>query len=132
MQQLHADAHALSPSLLSGPCAQGYLIGKARHEEIFGIIERSNFTLTPRGHGSASWRMYEALQLGSIPIYQWDYDPLVPYTVSRRTSRPSILYFNLRRDGKFRLGMQLLLNWSHMSTPSVPKVYAGISSEALC
>jgi hypothetical protein len=44
---------------------------QAKHEDTFHIIERSNFTLTPRGHGSASWRMYESLQLGSIPIFIW-------------------------------------------------------------
>ena len=44
---------------------------QAKHEDTFHIIERSNFTLTPRGHGSASWRMYETLQLGSIPIFIW-------------------------------------------------------------
>jgi hypothetical protein len=43
------------------------------------VIERSNFTLSPRGYGSTSFRMYEALQLGSIPIYVWDEEKWLPY-----------------------------------------------------
>lgn len=30
---------------------------------------RSRFTLCPRGYGATSYRLYEAMQLGSIPIY---------------------------------------------------------------
>jgi len=36
------------------------------------IMRRSVFTLCPRGLGRASFRMYEALSVGSIPIYIWD------------------------------------------------------------
>ena len=36
---------------------QGYMVSKAANDESFRIIERSNFTLAPRGHGSSSWRM---------------------------------------------------------------------------
>lgn len=35
---------------------------------------RSNFTLCPRGYGKNSFRMYEAMQLGSIPVYVYDED----------------------------------------------------------
>lgn len=42
-------------------------------------IEKSNFTLTPLGYGYDSFRRWEALQLGSIPIYIYE-DPLwLPY-----------------------------------------------------
>ena len=40
---------------------QGYLVAKAANDESFRIIERSNFTLAPRGHGSSSWRMCAAI-----------------------------------------------------------------------
>jgi hypothetical protein len=30
---------------------------------------RSKFTLCPRGYGNTSFRMYEAMQLGSVPVY---------------------------------------------------------------
>lgn len=38
------------------------------------ITSRSIFTLCPRGYGKNSFRMYEAMQLGSIPVYIYDDD----------------------------------------------------------
>jgi len=38
------------------------------------ITSRSIFTLCPRGYGKNSFRMYEAMQLGSIPVYIYDED----------------------------------------------------------
>lgn len=40
---------------------------------------RSIFTLAPRGYGKSSARMYEAMQLGSIPIYIYDDVKWLPY-----------------------------------------------------
>ena len=54
---------------------QGYLFTEAAHNRSFELIERSTFTLAPRGSGSGSFRMYEALQLGSIPIFIWGERP---------------------------------------------------------
>lgn len=33
------------------------------------VTKRSNFTLCPRGYGLSSYRLYEAMKLGSIPVY---------------------------------------------------------------
>lgn len=33
------------------------------------VLEQSRFTLCPRGYGATSYRMYEAIQVGSIPVY---------------------------------------------------------------
>ena len=38
------------------------------------ITKKSQFTLCPRGYGKNSFRMYEAMQLGSIPVYIYDED----------------------------------------------------------
>ena len=35
----------------------------------FDVTSRSRFTLCPRGYGATSYRLYEAMQLGSIPVY---------------------------------------------------------------
>jgi Exostosin family len=69
-------ASCFQPTLLSwcGAC-QGYLFTEAAHNRSFELIERSTFTLAPRGSGSGSFRMYEALQLGSIPIFIWGEHP---------------------------------------------------------
>lgn len=36
------------------------------------ITKQSKFTLSPRGYGPTSFRLYEALKLGSVPIYIYD------------------------------------------------------------
>jgi len=43
------------------------------------IIGRSTFSLCPRGLGRTSFRLYEALSVGSIPIYLWDDLEWLPY-----------------------------------------------------
>jgi hypothetical protein len=40
---------------------------------------RSTFSLCPRGLGRTSFRLYEALSVGSIPIYIWDDVEWLPY-----------------------------------------------------
>lgn len=43
------------------------------------IMSRSRFSLAPRGYGKTSFRMYEALELKSVPVYVYD-EPWLPYT----------------------------------------------------
>ncbi|KAH8584353.1 exostosin family [Cryptosporidium sp. chipmunk genotype I] len=43
------------------------------------IIQRSTFHLCPRGFGRTSFRLYESVQLGTIPIYIWDDINWIPY-----------------------------------------------------
>jgi len=40
------------------------------------LTERSRFTLCPRGFGPTSFRLYEAMQLGSVPVYLSDHHHL--------------------------------------------------------
>ena len=42
------------------------------------LTSQSIFTLCPRGYGPTSFRLYESINLGSIPIYISD-DFLLPY-----------------------------------------------------
>lgn len=42
-------------------------------------MARSTFSLCPRGLGRASFRLYEAMALGSIPIYIWDDREWLPF-----------------------------------------------------
>jgi len=42
------------------------------------LMERSVFSLCPRGYGATSFRICEALQRGSIPIYIYD-EPWIPW-----------------------------------------------------
>ncbi|KAH8739405.1 putative transmembrane protein [Cryptosporidium ryanae] len=43
------------------------------------VIERSVFHLCPRGFGRTSFRLYETIQLGTIPIYIWEDLGWFPY-----------------------------------------------------
>jgi hypothetical protein len=43
------------------------------------MMARSALSLCPRGLGPASFRMYEALSLGSIPVYIWEKRQWLPY-----------------------------------------------------
>ena len=43
------------------------------------VMARSTFSLCPRGLGRTSFRLYEALSVGSIPIYLWDDREWLPY-----------------------------------------------------
>ena len=42
------------------------------------VVGSSTFTLCPRGFGRTSYRLYEAMQLGSIPVYFYD-NKFLPY-----------------------------------------------------
>lgn len=48
-------------------------------EQFKQVIQRSIFHLCPRGFGRTSFRLYEAVQLGTIPIYIWDDVNWIPY-----------------------------------------------------
>lgn len=43
------------------------------------IVTRSEFVLCPRGYGCTSFRLYEAMSLGAIPIYIWEEVEWLPY-----------------------------------------------------
>ena len=48
-------------------------------EEYKQIVNRSVFTLAPRGYGYTSFRIYEAILADSIPIYVWEDKKVLPF-----------------------------------------------------
>jgi hypothetical protein len=53
---------------------------KSERQELFlEITARSKFTLCPRGYGATSFRLYEAMQLGSVPVYIYYKKPHLPF-----------------------------------------------------
>ena len=74
--------HEIRPKLLQALSGQdGYLIRafhwqqdvpEDRKNFFKEVLEQSRFTLCPRGYGATSYRMYEAIQVGSIPVYVSD------------------------------------------------------------
>lgn len=58
---------------------QNYVISECINFEFFkDVMERSIFSLCPRGYGKTSFRINESLNLGSIPVYIYD-DPWIPF-----------------------------------------------------
>jgi len=50
-----------------------------QYEKYLDIVNRSTFTLAPRGFGYTSFRLFEALLAESIPIYIWSDKHVLPY-----------------------------------------------------
>jgi len=74
----HPLRHAMSQSLQG---IQGVLINasewtptvdSSRVDLFKNITQRSIFSLCPRGYGATSYRLYESMQLGAIPVYLSD------------------------------------------------------------
>jgi glycosyltransferase involved in cell wall biosynthesis len=57
----------------------GNNISQGNLSEFFDITSRSKFTLCPRGYGTTSFRLYEAMQLGSVPVYIYTNKPHIPF-----------------------------------------------------
>lgn len=47
--------------------------------EFLEVLKRSEFVLCPRGFGATSFRLYEAMRMGAIPIYVWEGVEWLPY-----------------------------------------------------
>ena len=63
--------------LLTG--RSGYYVGRSESTQMFRhYMETSKFALCPRGYGPTSYRLYEAIQMGCVPIYIYDV-PILPY-----------------------------------------------------
>lgn len=50
-----------------------------KNDEWKTIMEQSYYSLCPRGFGPTSFRLYESILLGSIPIYVWEDELILPF-----------------------------------------------------
>lgn len=55
------------------------LYNSVNFEKYKEILNRSIFTLAPRGYGYTSFRIYEAIMANSIPIYIWHDKKILPF-----------------------------------------------------
>jgi len=53
-------------------------VSQSELENFLNITSRSIFSLCPRGYGRSSFRLYEVMQLGSIPVFVYD-DKWIPF-----------------------------------------------------
>lgn len=65
-------------------------------EEIMG---RSTYSLAPRGQAPTSFRLYEAISLGSIPIYIWNNKRTLPFEDEVDWSQFAIVRHESELDG---------------------------------
>lgn len=109
------------------------MISKAANDASFQIIERSNFTLAPRGHGSSSWRMcafsletwsscaslrpvsHPMQLLADAPLHLSTGLPLCRYEALQLDSVPVYVW-----DYDIIVPYQELLNWNEVSLGLVP------------
>jgi hypothetical protein len=54
-------------------------VKKDRQDMFLDLTARSKFTLCPRGYGATSFRLYEAMQLKSVPVYIYYEKPHLPF-----------------------------------------------------
>jgi len=65
------DTHPIRKKVIEQAGNHGYYISTVNHsmKDYCSILSRSTFTLAPRGYGKNSFRVAEAVQYGSIPVY---------------------------------------------------------------
>lgn len=73
-------------------------VKKERQDLFLDITSRSKFTLCPRGYGATSFRLYEAMQLQSIPVYIFTKEPFLPFALDIDWTKLCILvdYKNIK------------------------------------
>ena len=65
--------------LLNIPSRWTNNVDKTKQDNFINITSNSRFALAPRGYGRSSFRFFEILQLGVIPIYIWNDIEWLPY-----------------------------------------------------
>lgn len=76
------ETHPLRKKVLALDGKEGYYISQKPHNmsDYTWYMARSKFTLAPRGFGPTSFRLCEAIQAGSIPVYISD-KHILPYNL---------------------------------------------------
>ena len=73
-------------------------LGLAAHTNFCDIAKRSWFGLAPRGYGKTSYRLYEMIALGTIPVYLYD-EPWLPYLDQLDWTEFAVLCHTSEMDG---------------------------------
>ena len=65
------DTHPIRRKMIGEAVKSGHYVKTSNHtlKDYCSILSRSTFTLCPRGYGMSSFRIMEAIQYGSIPVY---------------------------------------------------------------
>ena len=119
------------------------------------ISESSNMSFCPRGFGTTSFRMFETLQLGTIPLYVWQHEKWLPFqeiidwnefavvieaedipTIPARLAQadiPSMMAALKRYHHMFTYNYTIHYILEHFleGTPTIEKQHGGISRHSL-
>ena len=63
------NTHPIREKLIKALVNKEVVINEIYGPEYAKVIQGSKFTICPRGYGKTSFRLYEAIQLGTIPVY---------------------------------------------------------------
>lgn len=64
-----SDTHPIRKQLVKELKSEYVRIGMTDYDKYIDELKRSTFALCPRGYGLTSFRMYEAMAFGCIPVY---------------------------------------------------------------
>jgi hypothetical protein len=76
--ELYKQFNKHSEYYFSSPRHWERVVPEDKFQEFISTTKRSTFTLCPRGYGKQSFRLYEAIQLSSIPVFVYD-DRFLPF-----------------------------------------------------
>ncbi len=79
------------PEYLLKPKHWSPSIEDKRKDLFLDVTSRSVFSLCPRGYGATSFRLYEAMQLGAIPVYIYTNEPYIPFSFDLNWNNFSVL-----------------------------------------
>jgi hypothetical protein len=64
---------------ISGRSQWSSTVQKSDAETFVNTTLQSKFCIAPRGYGRSSFRFFESIQLGTVPVYVWDDVEWLPY-----------------------------------------------------
>lgn len=79
------------PGFVLNPKSWSDKVQSSELERFIDLTSKSEFALCPRGYGRTSFRLYEVMQLGAIPIYIYDDIPWLPFTDELNWSEFSVV-----------------------------------------
>jgi hypothetical protein len=71
-----------------------YIKEKVQYGLFVELMNRSLFSLCPRGYSNTTFRINESLFFGSIPIYIYDNDPVIPFDKLKELEK-AIIFFHV-------------------------------------
>ncbi len=77
----HTDIKQIRSRMVKAMPEDAYLAvnKKVPFDEYYQVLQQSEYTFSPRGNGPSSYRMYEALAAGSVPVYIWEGKCCLPF-----------------------------------------------------